>query len=128
MTLFSPSDLVPRRQVPSHEPPRQRSIQTGPPRLAEAPSRYFERANDASWRRLVEAVRQASSTRLELLKGRHGSDRLPCPWARLVNCDSRCRCGGVGTMTIERLRKHYARLPAEITKIARPAPVRRSSP
>jgi len=125
VTLFSPNDLRSRRRSLDRDQRSRRSIPTGPPRLIESSTKRLARADAKSWDRLVEALRQASVARLELLKNRQGSDRTPCPWARLVDCNRACRCGGAGTVTVEFLRDHYTRLPAEITKIAKFTSVRR---
>ncbi len=117
MTLFSPDELVSERRPLDHDQRRRCSIPTGESRLVGASARS---AREKSWDALVGAVLQSSTARLELLKNRLGSDRTPCPWARLVDCASTCRCGGAREVTIEFLREHYMSLPVEIARLAAP--------
>lgn len=125
MSLFTVSDLKPKTRPPGRDR-RRRRIPTGAPRLMESSGERIERLSTETWSALLDAIRCSSAARLDLLSGRAGCDRVPCPWERLMFCGVSCRCGGAGTVTVEFLRKHYAGLAAEIVQITRPVPVRRS--
>jgi hypothetical protein len=126
VTLFPPSSQK-ARPVSDRRLPRR--IATGAPRLVESSAERLARRNAESWAAIVDAIRRSAEGRLELLRSRDGKDRIGCPWARLITCDGSCRCGGVGTVTVDFLRDHYTRIAAEVEQIAKPAarPVRRSS-
>ena len=128
MTLFAASDLKPTSRPPDRDAHPRSRIPTGVPRLADGSTQRRHRAVAQRWISLLDAIRRSAASRLELLSGRNGGDRVPCPWARLVACDGDCRCGGAGTVTVGFLRDHYDHLAAEIAALVRlcPAP-RRSS-
>jgi hypothetical protein len=77
------------------------------------------REDVTAWTALVSAVRRSALARLDLLNGRAGGDRVPCPWEYLTVCDDSCRCVGAGTVTVDFLRDHYRRLPEALVKLAR---------
>ncbi len=125
MTLFP----APAPKPSKRHAPRDRSVRvpTGTPRLVESSSDRRARVSVESWQAVLEAVRRSSAARLELLKGRSGSDRLPCSWSKLGGCDADCRCRGAGTVTVNFLRAHYERLATEIALLVSPPPSRRPS-
>lgn len=118
MTLFP----VPKRKV--KRPPRGASawlrLPTGEPRLVESSRARRALVPEATWQALLEAIRRSATARLDLLKGCRGKDKLPCFWRRLGGCGSDCRCGGVGTISVEFLRDHYERLALEIEQLSQP--------
>jgi len=121
--LFSSRDLKSRRRSPGPDRRDRRRIPTGDLRLVESSTDRRARARVESWTEFVDAIRRSTAARLELLKGREGGDLIPCPWDRLGTCDGTCRCGGSGTVTVDFLLDHYARLATEIMAIG----ARRSS-
>jgi len=135
MTLFTVNDLKPKSLVEGQGPKRRvdrdrrarRRIPTGAPRLVESASDRLERASIETWQALIDSIHRSALARLELLKGRSDSERVPCPWERLPGCSAGCRCRAAGTVTVDFLRDHYTRLAAEIALSARPVPIRRSA-
>jgi len=134
MTLFTASDLKPKSLVEGQGPKSRRvdrdrrvrlRIPTGAPRLVESATARLERAPIETWQALIDSIHRSALARLELLKGREGDDRVPCPWERLMGCSITCRCRAAGTVTVDFLRDHYTLLAAEIALCARPAPMRR---
>lgn len=119
MTLFPASST--KRSWPSIRDKRPRTrIPTGAPRLVESSGDRAARAEITSWAALLDAVSRSASARLELLKGRESTDRVPCGWQRLTGCDVSCRCRGAGTVTVRFLRAHYERLVLEIKMLVSP--------
>lgn len=124
MTLFP--TIGPRsnaRALPRDRADRR--VPTGTPRLVDSSTARAALASNKAWQALIAAVRCSSDARLALLKGRPGSERVVCSWERITGCVASCRCGGSGTVTVDFLRKHYAALGDEISKLTRPA-IRRS--
>ena len=127
MMLF-PAGSLKSKVLPSKRDHAGRfRIPTGAPRLVESSSARREQASAIAWETLIEAIHRSSDARLELLKGRAGSDRTPCPWERITGCTVDCRCRGARTVTVDFLRAHYTHLATEIALTARPAPQRRPS-
>jgi len=120
VTLFSQSDLTLKLRSPGRDRRRRRRIPTGAPRVVESSADRAARLGTESWASLLDVLSRASAVRLDLLKGRDGGTLIDCPWARVVACDETCRCGGVGMVTIDLLRDHYASLATEIARAARP--------
>jgi hypothetical protein len=126
VTLFPTSAQKPKgRALRDREVPIQ--IPTGSPRLVESSSARRARARQDAWSELIAAVRRSSDARLELLRGRAGSDFVPCPWERLTSCRASCRCCGEKLVTVDFLRRHYTDLSAQIALVARPSLHGRSS-
>ena len=116
--LFPTPDPRPKAPV-VQDPARRARIPTGKARLGESSSDRAARASVARWQALLDGVRRSCDARLELLKGRTGTDRVDCGWRRFSECAVHCRCRGAGTVTIDFLRDHYARLPTEISVLVR---------
>jgi hypothetical protein len=123
--LFTLGQLAPKKRRPSGGVRRSRRIPTGSPRLVESSSDRLAREDAMAWTALVDAVERSATARLELLSGRDGGDRVGCPWSRVVSCDNTCRCRGLGVVTVNFLRDHYAHLPVEIAKLAVRVPATR---
>lgn len=108
--LFALEELAARCSPPEAILRDKHHIPTGPSRLVESSEERRARQRAEMWEDFLEALRQASVNRLELLLPRRGDDLVSCPWGRLVSCDDACRCGGSGTVTIDFLRDHYEHL------------------
>lgn len=121
MTLFAAEEFKPKRKKKLRDHEDTRRIPTGAPRLVESSTERLARANAKAWSATIDAVRRSCEARIELLKGRSGGDVMPCPWERFGACDQDCRCAGTKTMTVGRLRKHYAKLTIEILLFVTPA-------
>lgn len=119
MTLFPTPTKQASRRV--HDPRRGLRIPTGAPRLVASSRDRDVQATAAAWQALLDGVRRSAAARVDLLKGRSGSERLSCSWKRLSGCDADCRCRGEGTVTVDFLRKHYGRLAIELALLAQPA-------
>jgi hypothetical protein len=120
VTLFPTSRVKPSSRPPARDTRARTRIPTGTPRLVESSGDRASRAEIESWAALLDAVSRSSTARLELMKGRASSDRVPCGWQRLTGCDASCRCRGAGTVTIRFLRTHYERLALEIVLLVSP--------
>jgi hypothetical protein len=131
MTLFSESDLnakvteMESAPMPAPADRRQLRLPTGAARFVEASRESVTRLSALAWSMQIALIQQSCAMRLELLKGRRGTDRTACPWERLTPCDQACRCHGMRTVTIFFLRSHYEHLAAEIVLCARPASMSR---
>ena len=126
MTLF-PTTSAKTKSRPSPSDRTMRCIPTGAPRLVESSTDRSARSFTEAWQLLLDTVRRSSMARLSLLSGRQSADRVVCPWARIMDCHVGCRCGGVGTVTVGFLRKHYDSLADDIERFVRPARARRRS-
>jgi hypothetical protein len=123
VTLFTANDLKSKSKkarAPGRDRRRRRSIPTGEPRLVESSRDRDGRIAALAWEALIDAIRESAVARLELLRGRQGSDRLVCPWERFMVCDVGCRCRGSRTVTVAFLRAHYMRLASEIALFGHP--------
>lgn len=112
--LFSYKDLRSRKRKPRRDTRKRRQIPTGHLRLIEPPRSRLRRETDIAWKSSLEAVRKIAFMRLELLRGHSEGHELPCPWGRVVPCDSDCRCAGEGSVSVEFLREHYTKLASEL--------------
>lgn len=122
MTLFTANDLKSKSKkarAPGRDR-RRRSIPTGEPRLVESSRDRDGRIAALAWEALIDAIRESAVARLELLRGRQGSDQLVCPWERLMVCDGGCRCRGTRMVTVAFLRAHYMQLATEVALFGRP--------
>jgi hypothetical protein len=126
VTLFPTSQPKPKSRPIARER-AECCIPTGAPRVVESSNDRISRATVETWQLLIDAVRRSTTARLSLLSGRSGAERVSCPWERIISCDSRCRCRGAGTVTVDFLRSHYASLANDIVALTRPALARRSS-
>lgn len=122
MTLFAASDFKSKARTsrPGSDRRPRRVLPTGTPRLLESSTVRRSRLGSEAWQALLDAVRRSATTRVDLLMGRKGSERIECSWKRLTGCDASCRCGGAGTVTVDFLRDHYASLVSEIEEFTRP--------
>jgi hypothetical protein len=114
--LFAVEELAVGRTSPQVDARDKQAIPTGPSRLVESSEERRARQRAEAWKDLLEAIRQSSANRLELLLHRRGDDLVPCPWGRLVPCDAACRCAGAGSVTTNFLREHYAHLVAAVER------------
>jgi len=124
VTLFPTTGSKPKPKLAPRDR-AERCIPTGAPRLVESSTDLLARSSTDAWHALLDVIRRSSTARLALLSGRSVIDRVSCPWVRITGCDVSCRCGGVGTVTIGFLRKHYESLADKLAALARPASVRR---
>jgi hypothetical protein len=121
VTLFAGEVIKPKRKKKLRDHQDARRIPTGAPRLVESSTERLGRANANAWKEMIDAIRRSCEARVELLKGRSGGDVMPCPWERFGSCDQGCRCAGTRTITVGRLRKHYAKLTIEILLFVTPS-------
>lgn len=126
MMLFPASSLKskPKSCTPGRDKRPRARIPTGAPRLVESSSDRAARVAAETWGTLLDTVRRSASARFALLQGWSGRDQIACPWERITGCDVSCRCGGTGTVLVEFLRTHYAKLAVEIATLVRPTSVR----
>ncbi len=124
MMLFPSTPRKTSSKLSPDKRPRRR-LPTGTPRLVESSSDRAARASVEAWEATLDAIRRSATARLELFKNRPLSERIPCPWERLTGCAITCRCRGAGTVTIEFLSDHYARLATEIAVLVSPLSAQR---
>jgi hypothetical protein len=118
-SLFTVKELKIKRGRVGERRARRR-IPTGAPILLESRTERAVRMDAESWSALIDGIRRSCEARVELYKTIEDDAQLPCPWARIVTCDSACKCGGAKKMTVRALRRHYAGLVFEILKAVRP--------
>ena len=118
MTLF-PMPTKPQARLV--DPRRGLRLPTGTPRLVESSRAREARTSAVAWQALLETVRRSAAARVDLLRGRSGSERLACAWKRLSGCDTHCRCRGAGTVSVDFLRRHYESLGTNLALLVRPA-------
>lgn len=124
--LFSPRQLARPRHLTVDDRPRAR-IPTGLPRLMESSRSRRSHASDDAWSELLAAVHRSALARLDLLSGRLPSDLVACPWQRLTDCSTDCRCGGSGEVKVGFLRDHYGKLTERLAAFVVRHPRGRSS-
>jgi len=127
VTLFSTSELKPRKRTVGRDRRAPRRISTGTLRLVESSTVRRAIADRMAWESLLDVIRRSAQARRDLLENRDRSDEMPCPWARVVVCDVGCRCRGTKLVTVGFLQDHYDRLTLEIVIATSPSRVGGSS-
>jgi hypothetical protein len=116
VSLFTATELRPRKSRLRARPRKTIQIPTGALRLGESSADRRSRMRSEAWASFADAIARSALARLDLLSGCDQSDAVACPWAQIYpddRCPQTCRCGGTAKITAGFLVVHYQQLAAE---------------